>query len=98
MSDEQKELDAQQIRDTGKAQFCHQPGILFIAFDFTEPLTEEHVRERECGLRETKQHHETRFGPSTSGSVYRPPHLYVIGKTKAARQLREQSRPGSFPV
>jgi len=50
MSDEQKALDAQQIRDTGKAQLCHQPGILFIAFDFTEPLTEEHIREREYGL------------------------------------------------
>jgi hypothetical protein len=41
-----KALEALQIRDARKAQLCLQRGVLLIAFGFTEPLTEEHVRER----------------------------------------------------
>lgn len=42
----QEALDALRIRDARKAELCRQRGILLIAFDFTEPLTEQHVRER----------------------------------------------------
>jgi hypothetical protein len=42
----QAALDALRIRDARKAVLCQRRGLLLIAFDFTEPLTEQHVRER----------------------------------------------------
>ena len=42
----QESLEALRIRDARKAELCRQRGVVLVAFDFTEPLTEEHVRER----------------------------------------------------
>jgi len=41
-----KALDALRIRDAKKSELCRQRGVSLIAFDFTEPLTEQHVRQR----------------------------------------------------
>jgi len=40
----QKALDELQLRDKRKAKLCLENGIILISFDYTEPLTEEHVR------------------------------------------------------
>jgi hypothetical protein len=39
-------LEALRTRDARKAELCHLHGILLIPFDFTEPLTEQHIRLR----------------------------------------------------
>jgi len=42
----EKALDALRIRDARKVEFCREHGVFLVAFDFTEPLTEQHVQER----------------------------------------------------